>query len=96
MIINNLEEYLAALATGATELRTSPHLAAAGGIEYLWALKEAAEKVTPHRLVVDCGDDAALALAALHTGFKFIGMDQGHPGINDIAAHYQADVIVRD
>jgi hypothetical protein len=47
-------------------LRSAPDAAAYAGVGYLKALGDA----LGHEIVVDCGDDAGLAMAALRTGCR--------------------------
>ena len=47
-------------------LRSAPDAAAYAGVGYLRALGEAAG----HELLIDCGDDAGLVMAALRTGCR--------------------------
>ena len=47
-------------------LRSASDAAAYGGVGYLKALSE----LVGHEIVVDCGDDAGLAMAALRTGCR--------------------------
>jgi hypothetical protein len=69
VVVHDLAQARAALAA-ATELgrkirlRSAPDAAAYAGIGYLKALGEAAG----HELLIDCGDDAGLVMAALRTG----------------------------
>ena len=47
-------------------LRSAPDAAAYAGVGYLKALSD----LVGHEIVVDCGDDAGLAMAALRTGCR--------------------------
>jgi hypothetical protein len=47
-------------------LRSAPDAAGYAGVGYLKALGE----LVGHEIVVDCGDDAGLAMAALRTGCR--------------------------
>lgn len=48
------------------QLRSAPGAAAFAGVDYLKALGDAVD----HELLIDCGDDAGLVMAALRTGCK--------------------------
>lgn len=57
------------------QLRSAPGASAYAGVGYLHALGEAAD----HPLVIDCGDDAGLTMAALRTGCRklvFLGSSE--------------------
>jgi hypothetical protein len=69
IVVHDLAQARAALAAAAEvgrtiRLRSAPDAAAYAGIGYLKALGEAAG----HELLIDCGDDAGLVMAALRTG----------------------------
>ena len=70
-MVHHLEQARAALAAAAEagcaiELRSAPGAAGYAGVGYLKALGEQAGQ----ELVIDCGEDAGLAMAALRTGCR--------------------------
>ena len=72
-MVHHLEQARAALAAAAElgcviELRSAPGAAGYAGVGYLKALGEE----VGHELLVDCGDDAGLVMAALRTGCRRI------------------------
>lgn len=69
VVVHDLAQARAALAAAVEvgrkiRLRSAPDAAAYAGIGYLKALGEAAG----HELLIDCGDDPGLVMAALRTG----------------------------
>jgi hypothetical protein len=69
VVVHDREQAEAALAAAAELgcaiwLRSAPDAAAYAGVGYLKALGE----LVGHEIVVDCGDDPGLAMAALRTG----------------------------
>jgi hypothetical protein len=69
VIVHDLRQARDALGTAADlgvpiRLRSAPGAAAYVGVGYLHALGQAVE----HEILVDCGDDAGLVMAALRTG----------------------------
>ena len=71
VVIHDLGQARGALAAAAelgcaVELRSAPGAAAYAGVGYLKALGEAAG----HELLIDCGDDPGIAMAALRTGCR--------------------------
>ena len=72
-MVHHLEQARAALAAAAElgcaiELRSAPGAAGYAGVGYLKALGDE----VGHELLVDCGDDAGLVMAALRTGCRRI------------------------
>lgn len=75
----------------AIELRSAPDAAAYAGVGYLHALEAALGRP----LVIDCGDDAGLVMAALRTGccaLVFGGPDELFERLADIAGQQGAMV----
>ncbi len=71
VVVHDVDEARAALAAAAErdepiQLRSAAGAASYAGVGYLKALGEAVD----HELVVDCGDDAGLVMAALRTGCR--------------------------
>jgi hypothetical protein len=71
IVVHDLEQARAALAAAAEvgcaiQLRSAPDAAAYAGVGYLQALGAAAG----HELLIDCGEDAGLVMAALRTGCR--------------------------
>jgi hypothetical protein len=71
VVIHDLEQARRAVAAAAEvgcaiELRSAPGAAAYAGVGYLKALGDA----VGHELLIDCGDDAGIAMAALRTGCR--------------------------
>jgi hypothetical protein len=71
VVVHDLEQARAALAAAAElgcamELRSAPGAAAYAGVGYLKALGEAAGC----ELLIDCGDDPGIVMAALRTGCR--------------------------
>jgi hypothetical protein len=72
-VVHHLEQARAALAAAAElgcaiELRSAPGAACYAGVGYLKALGDE----VGHELLIDCGDDAGLVMAALRTGCRRI------------------------
>ncbi|MDH3665217.1 MAG: hypothetical protein OEU92_35245 [Alphaproteobacteria bacterium] len=80
VVVHHLEQAKAALRVADQigvdiQLRSAPGAAASAGVGYLQALGEAAG----HELLIDCDDDAGLAMAALRAGCQkllFSGSDE--------------------
>ena len=73
VVVHHLEQARAALAAAAEigcaiELRSAPGAAGYAGVGYLKALGDA----VGHELLIDCGEDAGLVMAALRTGCRRI------------------------
>ena len=73
MVVHHLDQARAALAAAAElgcaiELRSAPGAAGYAGVGYLKALGDE----VGHQLLIDCGDDAGLVMAALRTGCRRI------------------------
>lgn len=71
------------------QLRSAPDAAAYAGVGYLHALGEAAG----HELLIDCGDDAGLVMAALRTGCRrlvFSGSGETFGRLAEMAAEVGA------
>jgi hypothetical protein len=71
VVVHDLEQARGALAAAAElgcaiRLRSAPGAAAYAGVGYLKALGDAAG----HELLIDCGDDPGIAMAALRTGCR--------------------------
>jgi hypothetical protein len=71
VVIHDLAQARGALAAAAElgcaiRLRSAPGAAAYAGVGYLKALRDA----VGHELVIDCGDDAGLVMAALRAGCR--------------------------
>jgi hypothetical protein len=90
VVVHDLDEARAALAAAAErglpiQLRSAPGAAAYAGVGYLRALGEAVD----HELIIDCGDDAGLVMAALRTGCRrlvFSGDEEIARKLADMAA----------
>ena len=79
-------------------LQTAPGVAAYAGVGYLMAVIEQAG-ADKHAAVIDCGEDAGLALAALRTGWKkllFSGRRDVCAKLAQIAEQQGAEVVERD
>jgi hypothetical protein len=95
IVVHDLDEARAALAEAAQrgaaiQLRSAPDAAAYAGIGYLQALGEAAG----HELLIDCGDDAGLVMAALRSGCRklaFSGSRATAAKLADMAAELDAE-----
>ena len=93
-MVHHLEQARAALAAAAElacaiELRSAPGAAGYAGVGYLKALGDA----VGHELLVDCGDDAGLVMAALRTGcgrIVFSGSAELARRLGDMAAQLGA------
>jgi acyl-CoA reductase-like NAD-dependent aldehyde dehydrogenase len=94
VVVHDLEQARAALAAAAgcgrvLQLRSAPDAAAYAGIGYLQALGAAAG----HELLIDCGDDAGLVMAALRSGCRklvFTGSRASAAKLADMAAEVGA------
>ena len=78
VVVHDLAQARGALAAAAAcgvriELRSAPDAADYAGVGYLKALGELAGQ----ELVIDCGDDAGLAMAALRTGCRRLAFAGG-------------------
>ena len=98
MVVHHLDQARAALAAAAElgcsiELRSAPGAAGYAGVGYLKALGDA----VGHELLIDCGDDAGLAMAALRTGCRRIAFS-GTPELGrrliDMAEQLGATLVV--
>jgi hypothetical protein len=97
VVVHDLGQARAVLAAAAevgleVQLRSAPDAAAYAGVGYLQALGEAAGQ----ELVVDCGDDAGLVMAALRTGSRrlaFSGPRDVHARLADMARQLGADLV---
>jgi hypothetical protein len=97
-VVHHLEQARAALAAAvelgsAIELRSAPGAAGYAGVGYLRAL--GAE--VGQELLIDCGDDAGLVMAALRTGCRriaFSGNDELGRRLGDMAAQLGAVLVV--
>jgi hypothetical protein len=92
--VHDLSQAQAALAAAtelgvAIQLRSAPDAAAYAGVGYLQALGAAAG----HELLIDCGDDSGLVMAALRTGCRkvaFSGSGELAAKLADMAARHGA------
>ncbi len=95
-MVHHLEQARSALAAAAEagcaiELRSAPGAAGYAGVGYLKALGDE----VGHELLVDCGDDAGLVMAALRTGCRriaFSGRDDVARRLHDMAGQLGAVV----
>jgi hypothetical protein len=96
-VVHHLEQARAALAAAAAagcaiQLRSAPGAAGYAGVGYLKALGEQAGQ----QLVVDCGDDAGLVMAALRTGCRrlvFSGGEEVRRRLADMAEQLGAELV---
>jgi hypothetical protein len=92
-----MEQARAALAAAAEagfaiQLRSAPGAAAYAGVGYLKALGEQ----TGQELVIDCGGDAGLVMAALRTGCRrvaFSGSEEVRRRLGDMAEQLGAEPV---
>jgi hypothetical protein len=97
VVVHHLEQARAALATAAEagcaiQLRSAPGAAGYAGVGYLKALGEQAGE----ELVIDCGDDAGLVMAALRTGCRrlvFQGSEKVRRRLEDMAERRGAELV---
>jgi hypothetical protein len=97
VVIHDLEQARAALAAAAElgcaiQLRSAPGAAAYAGVGYLKALGEAVD----HELLIDCGDDPGIVMAALRTGCRklvFTGHSHTAGRLADMAAQSGATLV---
>jgi hypothetical protein len=97
VVVHHLEQARGALAAAAEagcaiELRSAPGAAGYAGVGYLKALGEE----VGHELLIDCGDDAGLVMAALRTGCRrvaFSGSDELARRLGEMAAQLGAVLI---
>jgi hypothetical protein len=97
VVVHHLEQARVALATageaGCTiQLRSAPGAAGYAGVGYLKALGEQAGQ----ELVIDCGDDAGLVMAALRTGCRrlvFQGSEEIRRRLEDMAEQRGAELV---
>jgi acyl-CoA reductase-like NAD-dependent aldehyde dehydrogenase len=95
-VVHDLAQARAALAAAAAggrriQLRSAPDAAAYAGIGYLQALGAA----VGHELLIDCGDDAGLVMAALRSGCRklvFTGSSATAAKLADMAADAGAEL----
>jgi hypothetical protein len=98
IVVHHLEQARAALAAAAElgcalELRSAPGAAAYAGVGYLKALGDALGQ----ELLIDCGDDAGLVMAALRTGCRrvaFSGRTEVGRRLGDIAEQLGAALVL--
>jgi hypothetical protein len=96
-VVHYLEQARAALAAaaaagGAIQLRSAPGAAGYAGVGYLKALGEH----VGHELLIDCGDDAGLIMAALRTGCRrlvFSGSEEVRRPLADMAEQLGAELV---
>jgi len=95
VIVEGPDDLAAALAGGAAEsLRTAPWMAAAYGPLVLYEMMAAA-RAAGITVILDCADDADIALAALRVGWKWIafsGRDDVRQKLAEIAGQYDAEL----
>ena len=97
VVVHDLAQARGALAAAAAcglriELRSAPDAAAYAGVGYLQALG----KLAGQELVIDCGDDPGLAMAALRTGCRklaFSGGSELFERLADMAAQAGAELV---
>jgi hypothetical protein len=97
-VVHHLEQAQAALAAAAElgcaiELRSAPGAAGYAGVGYLKALGDE----VGYELLIDCGDDAGLVMAALRTGCRrisFSGSAELARRLGDMAAQLGAVLIM--
>jgi hypothetical protein len=97
MVVHHLEQARAALAAAAEagcaiQLRSAPGAAGYAGVGYLQALGEQAGQ----ELLIDCGDDAGLVMAALRTGCRrlvFAGSEEMRRRLGEMAEQLGAELI---
>ncbi len=98
VIFHDLDQARTALKCDAgVTLQTAPGAAAYAGVGYLMAVIEQAG-ADKHAAVIDCGEDADIALAALRTGWKkllFSGRKDVGAKLAQIAEQQGAE-LVRD
>ena len=98
MVVHHLDQARAALAVAAeigcaVALRSAPGAAGYAGVGYLKALGDEAG----HELLIDCGDDAGLVMAALRTGCRriaFSGTTELGRRLADMAEQLGATLVV--
>jgi hypothetical protein len=98
VVIHDVEQARAALAAAAEigcalELRSAPGAAAYAGVGYLKALGDE----VGHELLIDCGDDAGLVMAALRTGCRrvaFSGSAELGRRVGDMAEQLGATLVL--
>lgn len=96
VIVHDLRQARDALAAAAElgapmQLTSAPGAAAYAGVGYLHALGRAAG----HELLIDCGDDAGLVMAALRTGCRrlvFSGSSETFARLDDMADQLGATI----
>ena len=97
VVVHHLEQARAAVAAAAEagcalQLRSAPGAAGYAGVGYLQALGEQAG----HELLIDCGDDAGLVMAALRTGCRrlvFSGSEEIWRRLHDMAGQLGAELL---
>jgi hypothetical protein len=97
-VVHHLEHARAALAAAVelgcrVELRSAPGAAGYAGVGYLKVLGDEAG----HELLIDCGDDAGLAMAALRTGCRrivFSGSEELGRRLGEMAEQLGAVLVV--
>lgn len=96
-MVHHLEQARAALKAAAEvgcaiQLRSAPGAAGYAGVGYLKALGDQ----LGHDLLIDCGDDAGLVMAALRTGCRrvaFSGSDELACRLGDMAEQLGATLV---
>jgi hypothetical protein len=98
VVVHHLDQARAVLAAAAElgcaiALRSAPGAAGYAGVGYLKALGDA----VGHELLIDCGDDAGLVMAALRTGCRriaFSGSVEQARRLCDMAGQLGATLVV--
>lgn len=98
VVVHHLEQARAALRAAAevgcaVQLRSAPGAAGYAGVGYLKALGDQ----VGHELLIDCGDDAGLAMAALRTGCRrlaFSGSEELGRRLADMADQVGATLVM--
>lgn len=97
VIIHHLDQardvlHIASKLGCAVQLCSAPGAANYAGVGYLHALGQAVH----HDLIIDCGHDPGLAMAALRTGcrkIRFSGQDETRKALRDMANQVQAELL---
>lgn len=96
-MVHHLEQARAVLSAAAevgcaVELRSAPGAAGYAGVGYLKALGDQ----VGHDLLIDCGEDAGLVMAALRTGCRriaFSGSEELRRRLSDMAGQVEATLV---
>ena len=98
VVVHHLDQARAALAAAAElgcalALRSAPGAAGYAGVGYLKALSDQ----VGYELLIDCGDDAGLVMAALRTGCRriaFSGSDDLGRRLSEMAEQMDATLVL--